>query len=415
MFKPLSLFLGFRYTKAKRRNQFISFITLSSFIGIAIGVWALITVLSVMNGFQAEIRDRILGMASHATISSINGKLADWPDVAKLVENEPDVVGSAPYILKEAMLTNASNVHGALIRGVDPEEEKTVSEVSQHIRQGSYEALNKKKYSIILGRYLARSIGATIGSKITMVTPSANITPAGIMPRLKRFTVVGIFEVGQNEYDSNMALINLRDAQVLFKMKGLVTGVRLKFDNLYDAPRLSRELEKKMSGYHRVIDWTQHHANLFRAINIEKTMMMLILSLIIAVAAFNIVSTLVIVVNDKQSDIAILRTLGASPGMIMRIFISQGMVIGLVGTLLGMISGIATAQNIDVIVPAIEHVLGFKFLAADVYLISDLPSDMKWKDVLTTGMIAFCLTVLATIYPAWRASKVQPAEALRYE
>jgi lipoprotein-releasing system permease protein len=415
MFKPLSLFLGFRYTKAKRRNQFISFITLSSFIGIAIGVWALITVLSVMNGFQAEIRDRILGMASHATISSINGKLSDWPDVAKLVENEPDVIGSAPYILKEAMLTNASNVHGALIRGIDPEEEKSVSEVSQRMRQGSYEALNKKKYSIILGRYLARSIGATIGSKITMVTPSANVTPAGIMPRLKRFTVVGIFEVGHNQYDSNMALINLRDAQVLFKMKALVTGVRLKFDNLYDAPRLSRELEKKMSGYHRVIDWTQHHANLFRAINIEKTMMMIILSLIIAVAAFNIVSTLVIVVNDKQADIAILRTLGASPGMIMRIFISQGMVIGVVGTFLGVVSGILTAQNIDVIVPALEKVLGMKFLAPDVYLITDLPSEMKWSDVLITGTISFCLTVLATIYPAWRASRVQPAEALRYE
>ncbi len=415
MFKPLSLFLGFRYTKAKRRNQFISFITLSSFIGIAIGVWALITVLSVMNGFQAEIRERILGMASHATISSINGKLADWPDVAKLVQNEPDVVGSAPYILKEAMLTNASNVHGALIRGIDPEEEKSVSEVSQRMRQGSYEALNKKKYSIILGRYLARSIGATIGSKITMVTPSANITPAGIMPRLKRFTVVGIFEVGHNQYDSNMALINLRDAQVLFKMKELVTGVRLKFNNLYDAPRLSRELEKKMSGYHRVIDWTQHHANLFRAINIEKTMMMIILSLIIAVAAFNIVSTLVIVVNDKQADIAILRTLGASPSMIMRIFISQGMVIGVVGTFFGVVSGILTAQNIDVIVPALEKVLGMKFLAPDVYLITDLPSEMKWSDVFITGSISFCLTVLATIYPAWRASRVQPAEALRYE
>jgi lipoprotein-releasing system permease protein len=415
MFKPLSLFLGFRYTRAKRRNQFISFITLSSFIGIAIGVWALITVLSVMNGFQAEIRDRILGMASHATISGISGKLEDWPAVDKLVEQQPHVEGSAPYILKEAMLTNASNVHGALIRGIDPEEEKSVSEVSEKIVQGSYEALNQKKYGIILGRYLARSIGAVVGSKVTMVTPSANVTPAGIMPRLKRFTVVGIFEVGHNQYDSNMALIHIRDAQILFKMKGLVTGIRLKLDDLYDAPRISREIESKIEGYHRVIDWTQHHANLFRAINIEKTMMLIILSLIIAVAAFNIVSTLVIVVNDKQADIAILRTLGASPGMIMRIFISQGMVIGIVGTLLGVVTGILTAQNIDVLVPALESLLGIKFLAPDIYLISDLPSELKWSDVLVTGTISFSLTIVATIYPAWRASRVQPAEALRYE
>ncbi len=248
-----------------------------------------------------------------------------------------------------------------------------------------------------------------------MVTPSANVTPAGIMPRIKRFTVVGIFEVGHNQYDSNMALIRLKDAQVLFKMKDKVTGIRLKLDDLYQAPKISREIEQKISGYHRVIDWTQHHANLFRAIKIEKTMMMIILSLIIAVAAFNIVSTLVIVVNDKQADIAILRTLGASPVMVMRIFIAQGMVIGVVGTLLGMTTGILTAQNIDTLVPALEHLLGLKFLAPDVYLISELPSEMKWSDVIITATISFSLTVLATIYPAWRASRTQPAEALRYE
>lgn len=415
MFKPLSLFIGFRYTRAKRRNQFISFITLSSFIGIAIGVWALITVLSVMNGFQAEIRDRILGMASHAAISGLNGTLENWQSMDKLIEKQPHVLGSAPYIVKEAMLTNNSNVNGALVRGIDSEEEKTVSDVSKHIYRGSYEALSQQKYGIILGRYLARSIGAVVGSKVTMVTPSANVTPAGIMPRIKRFTVVGIFEVGHNQYDSNMALIRLKDAQTLFKMKGKVTGIRLKLDDLYQAPRISREIEQKLNGYHRVIDWTQHHANLFRAINIEKTMMMIILSLIIAVAAFNIVSTLVIVVNDKQADIAILRTLGASPGMVMRIFVSQGMVIGVVGTLLGVTTGILTAQNIETLVPALEHFLGIKFLAPDVYLISDLPSEMKWSDVMITATISFSLTVLATIYPAWRASRTQPAEALRYE
>ncbi len=415
MFKPLSLFIGFRYTRAKRRNQFVSFITLSSFIGIAIGVWALITVLSVMNGFQSEIRERILGMAAHATISGMNGSLKQWQSLDKKIQQQAHVIGSAPYILREGMLTNGSNVHGALIRGVAPQIEKNVSKVSLHMYRGSYDALNDHKYGIILGRYLARSIGAVVGSNVTMITPSANITPAGIMPRLKRFTVVGIFEMGHNQYDANMALIHLRDAQTLFKMKGLVTGIRLKLDDLYSAPRISREIEKTLSGFHRVIDWTQHHANLFRAINIEKTMMLLILSLIIAVAAFNIVSTLVIVVNDKQADIAILRTLGASPGMVMRIFIAQGMLIGVVGTLLGVITGILTAQNIETIVPALESVLGFKFLAPDVYLISDLPSEMRWSDVIVTATISFSLTVLATIYPAWRASRIQPAEALRYE
>lgn len=415
MFKPLSLFIGFRYTRAKRRNQFISFITLSSFIGIAIGVWALITVLSVMNGFQSEIRDRILGMASHATISGINGTLSDWQATDTFIEGQAHVEGAAPYILKEAMLTYDSNVHGALIRGIDPEQEKSVSKVSEHMYRGRYDALANTKYGIILGRYLARSIGAVVGSKITMVTPSANVTPAGIMPRLKRFTVVGIFEMGHNQYDANMALIRIQDAQTLFKMKGLVTGIRLKLDDLYSAPRISREIERKISGYHRVIDWTQHHANLFRAIKIEKTMMLIILSLIIAVAAFNIVSTLVIVVNDKQADIAILRTLGASPGMVMRTFISQGMVIGVVGTVLGVLSGVLTAQNIESIVPALESLLGIKFLAPDIYLISDLPSEMRWTDVMITATISFSLTVLATIYPAWRASRVQPAEALRYE
>ena len=415
MFKPLSLFVGFRYTKAKRRNHFISFISLSSFLGIAVGVWALITVLSVMNGFQAEIRERILGMASHATISGVGGVLKDWQSIDKFIEEQTHVEGAAPYILKEGMLSSGSGVQGVQVRAIDPEQEKSVSEVSSKIIEGRYQSLNEKPFGIILGKYLARSIGAYVGARVTLVTPSTNVTPAGIMPRLKRFTVVGIFEVGHNQYDSAMALIHIRDAQKLFKMKDEVTGVRLKLDDLYKAPQISREIEAKISGYHRVTDWTQHHANLFRAIKIEKTMMFIILSLIIAVAAFNIVSTLVIVVNDKQADIAILRTLGASPAMIMRIFISQGMVIGIVGTLLGTISGVLTAQNIETIVPALESLLGIKFLAPDIYLISDLPSEMKWPDVIKTAVIAFSLTVVATIYPAWRASRVQPAEALRYE
>jgi len=415
MFKPLSAFIGLRYIKAKRRNQFISFITFSSFIGIAIGVWALITVLSVMNGFQQEIRERVLGMTAHATINASNGNLSDWGPVQEKIGNHPEVIATAPYIMREGMLINGKNVHGAMIRGIDPSQEKTVADVYQKMKQGNYSDLSEKKYGIVLGKYLANSLGAYVGSKVTLVIPSVNVTPAGIIPRMKRFTVIGIFEVGHSQYDSNMALINLPDAQKLFKMKNQVSGVRLKLTDMYQAPILSREIAAQIPGYYRVIDWTQYHANLFRAINIEKKMMFIILSLIVAVAAFNIVSTLVIVVNEKKGDIAILRTIGSTSAQIMRIFIFQGIIIGFVGTVLGIISGVLTALNIDVIVPFLENLLGIKFLSADVYLITELPSKMEWNDVTAIGSIAFILTVLATLYPAWRASRVQPAEALRYE
>jgi len=415
MFKPLSAFIGLRYTRAKRRNQFISFITFSSFIGIAIGVWALITVLSVMNGFQQEIRERVLGMTAHATINASSGNLSDWTPIQEKINKHPEVVATAPYIMREGMLINGKNVHGAVIRGIDASQEKGIAEVYQKMDKGSYSELSKRKYGILLGKYLANSLGAYVGSKITLVIPSVNVTPAGIVPRMKRFTVVGIFEVGHSQYDANMALVNLPDAQKLFKMKNQVSGIRLKINDMYQAPSLSREIASQLPGYYRVIDWTQYHANLFRAIKIEKNMMFIILSLIVAVAAFNIVSTLVIVVNEKKGDIAILRTIGSTSTQIMRIFIFQGIIIGFVGTLLGIICGVLTALNIDVIVPFLEKLLGIKFLSADVYLITELPSKMEWSDVTTIGIIAFVLTILATLYPAWRASRVQPAEALRYE
>ena len=415
MFKPVSAFIGLRYTKAKRTNQFVSFITFSSFIGIAIGVWALITVLSVMNGFQQEIRDRLLGMTAHATINAAAGNLSNWSSVQEKIKSHPDVIATAPYIMREGMLINGKNVHGAGVRGIDIEQEKTVADVYGKVIKGSYQALEEKSFGILLGKYLADSLGVYVGSKVTLVIPSVNVTPAGVMPRMKRFTVVGIFEVGHSQYDSQMALIRLHDAQTLFKMKQQVTGIRLKLKDMYQASRVSRDIAAELPGYYHVIDWTQYHANLFRAIRIEKNMMFIILSLIVAVAAFNIVSTLVIVVNDKKTDIAILRTLGSTSGQIMRIFIFQGTIIGVVGTFLGVIAGIATATNINVIVPFIEKILGMKFLSADVYLITELPSKMIWSDVGLIAVISFLLTIMATLFPAWRASKVKPAEALRYE
>ncbi len=415
MFKPFSAFIGLRYTRARQNTRFVSFITFSSFIGIAIGVWALITVLSVMNGFQLEIRDRLLGMTSHATISRAFGKMSNWQHLQKQIESHDQVIASAPYIMREGMLLHGKNVNGVAVRGIDPQQEKRVASVHNKIIDGSYRLLERTKYGILLGKYLARSLDAYVGSKVTLVIPSLNISPVDVSPRMKRFTVVGIFEAGHSQYDSQMALIRLEDAQKLFKMKNQVDGIRLKLTDMYQAPIISRDIAEQLKGFYHVLDWTQYHANLFRAIKIEKNMMFIILSLIVAVAAFNIVSTLVIVVNDKKSDIAILRTLGATSRQIMFIFIIQGTLIGLVGTLLGVISGVATATHIHVIVPFIENLLGFKFLSADVYLITELPSHMKWSDVGLIAIISFSLTVLATLFPAWRASHVKPAEALRYE
>lgn len=415
MFRPVEFYIGLRYTRAKRRNHFISFISLFSILGIALGVAVLITVMSVMNGFQKEVRDRILGMASHVTISGLERSLPGWQDLAGAVRDHPEVVGAAPFVRAEGMLTHGKFVSGALIRGILPDREPQVSEVGEKMLSGQLSDLRPGEYGIILGRHLARSLGARPGDKVTLVTPQAQVTPAGVLPRLKRFTVTGTFEVGHNEYDSALAFIHLRDAAKLFRLGEEVSGLRVKLDDIFSAPRVGRELVSKLAGGFIVTNWTQYHANFFRAVQIEKRVMFVILALIIAVAAFNIVSTMVMVVTDKQSDIAILRTLGTSPLSVMGIFMVQGTIIGVFGTLLGVLGGISLATNIDVIVPAIENFFGIKFLSAEVYLISDVPSDLHWDDVNAVSVVAFLLTLVATLYPAWRGSRVQPAEALRYE
>ncbi len=415
MFKPLELFIGLRYTRAKRRNHFISFISVSSMLGIMLGVVALITVMSVMNGFHKEVRERILGMTSHASIIARDGDLEEWQQVMQLSKGHQRVVGQAPFVEVQAMLTSGEKVSGAMLRGILEEHESKVSDVGMHMRVGDLSQLEAGKFRIILGRELANILNVVVGDKVTVVTPQVSVTVAGILPRLKNFTVAGIFEVGMGEYDRGVGLVHLQDAAKLLRLGDSVTGVRLKLDDLYLAPQVSHELASQLPGSYRVTDWTLQHRNFFRALSTEKRMMGLILFLIVAVAAFNIVSTLVMVVTDKQSDIAILRTLGASPKSIMVVFIVQGATIGFVGTILGIIGGILLSLNLEVIVKGIERFFSVDFLDPNIYYISDLPSDMQLGDVTMVSLTAFMITLLATIYPAWKASRVQPAEALRYE
>lgn len=414
MFKPVEIFIGLRYVRAKRCNHFISFISLTSMLGVGLGVMALITVLSVMNGFEKELTDRILGMASHATIIERDKSLADWKTLAAKVEHHPKVIGVAPYFHAEGMLTHAKSVHGTIIRGILPEEEIKVSVIADRMIEGKFSSLIAGGFDIILGKELARALAVNVGDKVTLVAPQTNITPAGILPRLKRFTVGGVFEIGMHEFDSALALIHMDDAMRLFRKNG-PTGLRLKTDNIFTAPTVSRNIVKQLPGHFWVQDWTQRHANFFRALKTEKTVMFFILTLIVAVAAFNIISTLVMTVTDKQADIAVLRTIGISPKSILAIFMIQGTLIGVVGILFGVISGVCLATNIETIIPSIESLLDIKFLSADVYYISDLPSDMHWSDVLTISIVAFIFCILATIYPALKAAHTQPAEALRNE
>jgi len=384
-------------------------------LGVALGAIALITVLSVMNGFEKELRERILGMTAHATISGESGALRDWEVVAAEAGKHPRVMGVAPFIQLEGMLSGNDAVRGSMVRGVVPSEEPKVSEVGTKMRQGTLSDLRPGEFNIVLGKDLARLLNTGIGDKVTLIVPQANVTPAGVMPRLRRFNVVGIFEAGMFEYDSTLALVHIEDAGRLLRMDGAVSGVRLKLDDMFASREVSRELVGKLSGDYWVSDWTQQHVNFFKAVAMEKTTMRWILFLIVAVAAFNLVSTLVMVVKEKEADIAILRTLGASPSSILTIFVVQGALVGLVGTLLGVLGGVGLATNIDTLVPAIEKFFDMNFLSSDVYYISELPSDMRWSDVTEIGAWAFVLCLLATLYPAWRASRVQPAEALRYE
>lgn len=413
MFNSFETMIGLRYVRAQRRNHFISFISMSSMIGVALGVMALITVISVMNGFEKELKDRILGMASHAVIEELNG-LKDWQLVINNIKDHPEIVGAAPYFHAEGMLTKDKIVNGVIIRGILPHEETNVAIVAEKMIEGDLNDLKSTEFNIILGAELVRKLNLEIGDKVTLVAPQANFTPAGILPRLKRFTLIGIFEVGMHEFDGGLALIHMDDALRLFR-KSNPTGIRLKTNNILKAPTISREIASQLSSKYWVIDWTQRHSNFFRALKTEKTVMFVILTLIVAVAAFNIISTLVMAVSDKQSDIAVLRTLGASPKSILKIFIIQGTIIGAIGILLGVIGGVWLASNIETLVPALENMLGYKFLSPDVYYISDLPSDMHWSDVILISVVSFVLCLFATIYPAFRAANTLPAEALRYE
>jgi len=414
------LFVGLRYTRAKGgqgRNHFISFISLTSMIGIGLGVAALIVVLSVMNGFQEELRSRILGVASHMQITGPDNVLQDWQHVATEVKDAPHVKAVAPYIMAQGMLSYGQAVQGAIVRGVLPEEEDKVANLGASMRAGKLSDLKPGEFGIVLGAELAQSLGVFMGDKVVLLSPQGQFTPTGLVPRIKQFRVVGLFQVGMYEYDSGLALIHMDDAAKLYRMDNDVSGVRLKLDDLFLAPKVSRQITQQLSdkGEFFVTDWTEQHANFFRAVQMEKRVMFVILALIVAVAAFNIVSTLVMAVTDKRADIAILRTLGASPASIMQIFIVQGALIGVIGTFFGTIGGVLIALNIDVIVPFIEHVFGVQFLAKDVYYISELPSHLLWSDVLTITGMSFVLSLLATLYPSWRASKINPAEALRYE
>ncbi len=413
--QPFELFIGLRYTRAKRRNHFISFISLISMAGIALGVAALIVVLSVMNGFQEELRTRILGVAAHIQISGPDNTLAGWPRVAADAGRNPEVVAAAPYVTAQGMLAFDGAVQGAVIRGILPDCEDRVADIGAHMKRGRLGDLRPGDFGIVLGADLARALGVTLGDKVVLIAPEGQVTPAGILPRLKQFRVVGIFSVGMYEYDAGLALIDLADAQKLYRMGDRVSGVRLRLKDLYQAPRVAQELAGTLRGDFYITDWTRQHANFFRAVEIEKNVMFIILLLIVAVASFNIVSTLVMVVTDKQADIAILRTLGASPASILKVFVIQGAFIGVIGTAMGVLGGVLLALNIPVIVPAIERTFGIHFLAKSVYYISELPSKLELRDVLVIGTVSLVLSLLATLYPSYRASKVNPAEALRYE
>jgi lipoprotein-releasing system permease protein len=409
------LTVGLRYTRARRRNRFIGINSAVSMIGIALGVWALIVVLSVMNGFQKEVRTRILGVVSHLQIVGDDNRLADWPAVAKIAAQHPRVLASAPFVQAQAMLSSGQAVRGAVVRGILPEQEEKVADLARHMRAGSLGELRPGEFGVVLGVDLARALGVTRGDKIALIAPQGVVTPAGVIPRLKQFTVVGVFEAGITDADAGLALTHLRDAQTLYQTGDAVSGVRLKLDDLFAAREVGRELLPRLPRNVFVSDWTRSHANFFRAVEIEKRMMFLILGLIVLVAAINIISTLVMAVTDKEADIAILRTLGARPGSVVQIFMVQGMVLGVVGTLAGVVVGVITALNVDTIVKEIENLFSIKFLSKDVYLIPDLPTDLQMNDVGWIAITALVLSFLATIIPSWRAGKVNPAEALRYE
>jgi lipoprotein-releasing system permease protein len=376
---------------------------------------ALIVVLSVMNGFQKEIRERMLGASPHLEIVADGGRMYDWQTTLEQVARHPQVAAAAPYVSGQGMLSLGQSVQGVMVRGIDPARETAITELSGKIKVGALEDLREGEFNIVLGSDLARALGVRMGEKVMLIAPQGQITPAGMMPRLKQFRVAGVFEIGMAPYDSSLALIQMNDAQKLFLLGDAVTGISSKLRDIELAPRVAQELQSELPPELYANDWTHQNSNYFKAVQMEKRMMFIILSLIVAVAAFNIVSTLVMAVTDKQADIAILRTLGASPRSIMKIFIVQGVVIGVIGTLTGCLGGIALALNLDVVIPFIEQSLGVQFLAKDVYYITELPSDLRYPEVAVIAAMSFLISLLATLYPSWRAAQTNPAEALRYE
>jgi lipoprotein-releasing system permease protein len=415
VFRPLALYIGLRYTRAKRRNHFISFISLISMMGIALGVIALITAMSVMNGFHDVIRSHILGVARHVVVTTVDNTMTDWKSLQTQLKAFPGVLGAAPYVNGQGMLANEGNVKPTVVVGILPEEESAVSGIGKQMTEGSMVALKPGEFGIVLGQDLADGLGVVPGDKVTLLTSQISVTPVGMMPRFKPFTVVGIFKTGMQGVDVSYGFVHLRDAQALFQLGSSVSGIRLKIQDIYHAPQFTRALAATLPINYLVNNWTSEYGEFFSVIQMEKTIIFLLLMLLVMVAAFNLVSTLVMVVTDKQPDIAILRTFGATPRTIMGIFMVQGCVVGLMGTLIGLAGGIALALNISSLLAAVEHYFNVKLLSANFYMVNYLPSKLEWSDVMHITLIAFGMSVLATIYPAWSASRTQPAEALRYE
>ncbi|HWX67799.1 MAG TPA: lipoprotein-releasing ABC transporter permease subunit [Rhodanobacter sp.] len=413
MFRPLELFIGLRYTRAKRRNQFISFISTVSIVCIAISVIALITVMSVMNGFDYQMRARILGAISHATVSGVGESVHDWPRALKMAETNPHVLGAAPYVESEAMLL-ARRSSGALVRGIEPAQEPKVVDISQHMLDGKLDQLTPGSWNIVLGRELAMTLGVSVGDRVTMAVQELRASPMGSFPKMRSFHVVGTFELGMEQFDSGLALVNISDAEKLNDLSG-PTGIRLRLDDLFNARPVATELADQLGQVYRVQTWMDTNANLFAALSMEKMVMFIILSLIILVAVINLISMLMMLVTDKQADIAILRTLGATPRSIMGMFMVQGVLVGFVGIGFGVGFGSLLSWKLPGIIKWIEHTFHVTFLSPDVYYISEVPSRLDWHDVGWVALLTFTFSLLATLYPAWRASRTQPAQALRYE
>lgn len=415
MRNPFEFYAGLRYLRAKRRNHFISFISAASMICIALGVGALITVMSVMNGFEQELRLRILSNAAHASILGGDSGLADWAAVAAQASKNPEVAGAAPFIDGEAMVKVGSDLSGTSLHGILPEEEARVSDIGRHMKDGSLDDLKPGEFGIVLGVELAQTVGVSVGDSIDLMTLQADSSAYGLLPRLRRFTVKGVFQTGTHDFDAKLALVNLQDAASLYGMEGRVSGVRLKLRDMFEAPRVMSELASQLKGDFHFSDWTQEHASFFKAVATEKMSMFVILSMIVLIAAFQIVATLVMVVTEKRSDIAILRTLGAAPRSIIAIFMLQGSLIGIIGTIGGVVLGVTLASNTPFLTTFLRVVTGGQFLNPDIYYISDLPSDLQMHDVVRITLMSLALGIVSTLYPAWHASRIQPAEALRYE